>query len=148
MINFAIDWVNFTPFASLLGGLLIGFAALLLMLFEGKVMGASGIISGLITNQKNNFVWRLMFILGAMTGPLFMIYFSGKNITYNPVVSGYLYLLAAFFVGFGTSIASGCTSGHGICGVSLLSKRSLIAVATFVVTGIITVFLIRLNGGV
>ena len=147
MINFTIDWINFTPYASFFGGILIGLSALLLMLSQGKIMGASGIISGLIMNPINIVNWRLMFVIGAVAGPLMLIKLTNKVIEYDPVSSGYLYILAAFFVGFGTSIGSGCTSGHGICGISLLSKRSLIAVTTFLVTGIITVFFLNFNVG-
>lgn len=137
-----INWVEFTPFLSLTGGLLIGAAALLLMVANGRVMGVSGILGGLLgaSGAKG---WRVAFLLGAVAAPLLLLQTGLFEIDIEPVASGLWLYGAAFLVGLGTAIGSGCTSGHGICGLSRLSLRSFAAVCTFMATAVITVFVLR-----
>ena len=137
-----INWVEFTPFLSLTGGLLIGAAALLLMVANGRVMGVSGILGGLLgaSGAKG---WRVAFLLGAVAAPLLLLQTGLLEIDIEPVASGLWLYGAAFLVGLGTAIGSGCTSGHGICGLSRLSLRSFAAVCTFMATAVISVFVLR-----
>ena len=137
-----INWVEFTPFLSLTGGLLIGAAALFLMVANGRVMGVSGILGGLLgaSGAKG---WRVAFLLGAVAAPLLLLQTGLLAIDIEPVASGLWLYGAAFLVGLGTAIGSGCTSGHGICGLSRLSLRSFAAVCTFMATAVITVFVLR-----
>ena len=140
----SINWAEFTPVLSSLGGILIGFAALILMLAKGRIMGMSGILSGLlIPSSRAEFSWRFVFVAGVIAGPALLINFDLIKISSTPVASGVLFYVAAFCVGIGAAIGRGCTSGHGICGLSRLSIRSLSAVLTFVTTGIITVSIFR-----
>lgn len=139
-----IDLQNFTPYASLIGGVMIGLAALLLMLTHGRVMGVSGILGGLVMpSGKNDMAWRVMFVIGMLAGPFIVMHGLGRSIEMMPVSSGMILPIAGFIVGIGTAIGSGCTSGHGICGLARLSPRSLVAVGTFMATGIATVYLVR-----
>ncbi|MBT6122832.1 MAG: YeeE/YedE family protein [Candidatus Puniceispirillum sp.] len=146
-----IDMVNFTPLSALVGGGMIGLAALALMAVKGRVMGISGILASLIrpdadapdANDSNS--WRLAFVAGAMLGPLTLGLFH-IDIDIIPVASGWVLPLAGLLVGFGAALGSGCTSGHGICGLARLSPRSLVAVMTFMLTAVITVYLVRHAG--
>ena len=141
-----INWAEFTPILSLLGGMLIGAAALLLMLANGRVMGVSSILGGLLgkAEPKN---WRLAFIAGAIFAPIFLVQSGLYDIPVQRVAHGAALYIAAFLVGLGTAIGSGCTSGHGICGLSRLSARSFVAVAIFITTAIITVYMFRHGAG-
>ena len=137
-----INWIELTPVLSLIGGMLIGAASLLLMIANGRVMGVSGILGGLL-GPSDARSWRLAFLLGAVAAPLLLVQTGLFEIDIQPVASGFLLYGAAFLVGLGTAIGSGCTSGHGICGLSRLSLRSLAAVCTFMGTAIFTVFVLR-----
>lgn len=140
----SINWTEFTPLLSFLGGALIGFAALILMLLKGRIMGMSGILSGLlIPSSSAEFLWRFVFVASVIAGPALLVTFDLIMIETTPVASGILLYVAAFCVGIGTAIGKGCTSGHGICGLSRLSVRSLYAVFTFVIFGVITVSILR-----
>ena len=141
----SIDFEHFTPLMSLIGGGLIGVAALMMMAMNGRVMGISGILAGLLKkpSSQSDFNWRLAFILGTIMGPLILIYVTGQSIEIRPVSSGITLMIAGFIVGLGTAIGSGCTSGHGICGLARLSVRSFAAVMTFMATAIMTVAIIR-----
>ena len=139
-----IDLQNFTPYASLIGGVMIGLAAVLLMLTHGRVMGVSGILGGLVMPLgKGDMVWRVMFIIGMLAGPFVVIHLLGRPVEITSVAYGTALPVAGFIVGLGTAIGSGCTSGHGICGLARLSPRSMVAVGTFMATGLATVFLVR-----
>jgi len=139
-----IDVANFTPFASLVGGVMIGLAALLLMLSHGRVMGISGILGGIVQpSVKSDISWRLLFVAGMLIGPFVVIYLLGHPIDIVPNTTGMLLPVAGFVVGLGTAIGSGCTSGHGICGLARLSVRSAVAVGTFMLTAVITVYIVR-----
>ena len=141
-----IDWSNFTPFASLLGGVLIGFSAVLLMLINGRIAGVSGLLSKILVykNISKN-LWVFIFFTGFLLGPIFYSFLTGP-IKSNSVVDIPWLILAGLLVGFGTFIGNGCTSGHGICGLSRFSIRSLAAVTTFVFSGMLTVYIIRFMG--
>ena len=139
-----IDFASFTPMASLVGGVIIGVAALLLMLLHGRVMGISGILGGIVRPAARDDVpWRLLFVAGALLGPLAVIYLVGRPVEVVPVASGLVLPVAGFLVGLGTAIGSGCTSGHGICGLARLSMRSAAAVGMFMITAVVTVYIVR-----
>ena len=139
-----IDFASFTPMASLVGGVMIGVAALLLMLLHGRVMGISGILGGIVRPAaRDDIPWRLLFVAGALLGPLAVIFLVGRPVVVVPVASGLVLPVAGFLVGLGTAIGSGCTSGHGICGLARLSMRSAAAVGMFMITAVITVYIVR-----
>ena len=141
-----IDLVNFTPVSALVGGGMIGLAALALMASKGRVMGISGILGSLIRpDATDGNGWRLAFVAGAMLAPLTVGLFD-IDIEIMPVATGWVLPLAGLLVGFGAALGSGCTSGHGICGLARLSPRSLVAVITFMLTAVITVYLVRHAG--
>lgn len=127
---------------SLLGGSLIGVAAVLMMATLGRITGVSGITSGLLSlNISADTVWRLAFVIGLLIGPFFYL-LAGGELPEVVVDKRLPYLIAGgLLVGFGTTLGSGCASGHGVCGVSRISPRSLIATGVFIVTGMITVFI-------
>lgn len=140
---------NFTPFSALAGGCLIGLSAVLMMLLNGRIAGVSGIAGGLLTPVAGDWGWRLAFVLGLIGGPLAYMALGGQlpDIQF-PVSSPAGLIAAGLAVGFGTRLGGGCTSGHGVCGVSRLSVRSLVATGAFMFTGFTTVYVIRnLMGG-
>lgn len=135
---------NFTPISALIGGALIGLAAVLLMLFNGRIAGVSGIAGGLIWPAAGDWQWRLAFVLGLVAGPLVYQALGGAlpDIQF-PMGEPFGLIAAGLLVGFGTRLGGGCTSGHGVCGVSRLSPRSLTAMGAFLFTGFATVYVIR-----
>ncbi|WP_057092147.1 YeeE/YedE family protein [Comamonas thiooxydans] len=141
-----ILWSEFTPWTSLVGGLLIGLSAALLIALLGRVAGISGIAGALLQlltwSSVRQWGWRLAFILGMIAAPLVWSLFAPLPAMQLPS-SPAIIIAAGLLVGFGTRMSSGCTSGHGVCGLSRLSPRSLAATATFIATGAITVFVIR-----
>ncbi|MGL4447502.1 MAG: YeeE/YedE family protein [Aeromonas sp.] len=136
-----IDMANFTPLASLLGGVLIGGAAWLLIIGAGRIAGISGIIGGLLKPRLSDKAWRLAFVLGLMGAPWLYQLFAPLPAS-TQVASWPVLVLAGVLVGVGTRYGAGCTSGHGVCGLSRLSLRSLVATLTFMATGFITVWLV------
>jgi len=127
----------------LVGGVLIGLAASLLLLLQGRIFGVSGIISGVFFSGPINRKWRLAVILGLMSGSA-LVYLVNPNMFNYSFDSSYLMMaIAGLLVGFGTQLGSGCTSGHGICGLPRLSMRSIVAVGTFMLTGIVTVYVVK-----
>lgn len=135
---------SFTPWASLVGGILIGLAALLLLAVEGRIAGISGIASGVVTqSQAGERQWRALFLAG-LVGSGFVLSLIWPQ-WYVVATSGPLWAfgLAGLIVGFGTRLGSGCTSGHGVCGIGRLSVRSMVATVTFLLAGMITVAVIR-----
>lgn len=135
---------EFTPFASFGGGTVIGLGAVLLMLGLGRIMGATGILSGLaFPENRDEFAWRSALALGMILAPGLIWALTGNMPEVNVPVSPVMIAIGGVTVGLGASLGSGCTSGHGVCGLSRLSIRSLVAVPTFMATGAITVFLIR-----
>ncbi|GAB4534167.1 MAG: hypothetical protein Tsb0024_03770 [Ruegeria sp.] len=134
----------FTPFASFGGGLLIGLGAVLLMLGLGRIMGATGIMSGLVFPENaSEFSWRLALVAGMIVAPGLIFAVTGTMPAIDVPVSPLMIAVGGVIVGLGASLGSGCTSGHGVCGLSRLSVRSLVAVPTFMATAAITVFIIR-----
>ena len=137
-----IDWASFTPWASLAGGALIGLAATILVLFTGRIAGVSGILGGLLRRSTGDVAWRLAFVAGLVVAPLVYLVFAALP----PIAVEAAYptlLLAGLAVGIGTRYAGGCTSGHGVCGMSRLSVRSIVATLTFMATAFATVFVVR-----
>lgn len=137
-----IDWNHFTPWTSLIGGVLLGLSAALFILLNGRVLGISGIVGGLSLRKPGDSSWRLSFLLGLFTAPWLYAVFA------EPVLpridAGWAMLvLAGLLVGVGTRYGSGCTSGHGVCGLSQLSPRSLVATLSFMGAGFLTVYLVR-----
>lgn len=137
-----IDWIAFTPYTSLAGGALIGVAAAMFVLLNGRIAGISGIMGGLLKPLRGDISWRVAFVLGLVSSPLlYALFASVPTLRINS--SWAALVLAGLLVGVGTRYGSGCTSGHGVCGLSRLSPRSLAATATFMGAGFVTVFVIR-----
>jgi uncharacterized membrane protein YedE/YeeE len=134
---------EFTPLASLLGGSLIGLAAVLLMAFHGRVAGMTGILSGLIPPFGSDWAWRAAFILGAIAAPAVLVGATGYEIPFVSTTPALWLVLGGVIVGIGVHFGSGCTSGHGVCGIARLSPRSIAATLTFMVSTAITVYLVR-----
>jgi uncharacterized membrane protein YedE/YeeE len=137
-----IDWVHFTPWSALSGGALIGLSSAMMILGVGRVAGISGIIGGLLPPWKNDALWRAAFIAGLLSAP-FVISLWRAPLAPSFSTSWCVLLLAGALVGFGSRLGSGCTSGHGVCGLSRLSPRSFAATATFMTVGFATVFVTR-----
>ena len=134
----------FTPIASFGGGLLIGLGAVLLMLGLGRIFGATGILSGMVfADETEERSWRLALVVGMILAPGVLYVLTGQMPELSVPVSPFMIVLGGVIVGLGASLGSGCTSGHGVCGLSRLSLRSLVAVPTFMVTAAVTVFFIR-----
>jgi hypothetical protein len=137
-----IDWMNFTPWSALAGGALIGLAAALFLLLNGRIAGISGVLGGLLKPARGDIAWRVAFVLGLVGAPL--VYGLPAALPAPEIEAGNAALIAAgLLVGIGTRYGSGCTSGHGVCGLSRLSPRSLVATASFMGAGFAAVFVIR-----
>jgi uncharacterized membrane protein YedE/YeeE len=137
-----IDWAAFTPVSALIGGLLIGLAAALFVLLNGRIAGISGVLGGLLRPSTGDVGWRLAFIAGLVAAPL--IWMAVTALPEIRIEAGYPLLIAAgLIVGISTRYGAGCTSGHGVCGISRLSPRSIAATLAFMGTGFITVFVVR-----
>lgn len=134
---------SFTPFSALLGGILIGLASVLLMATLGRIAGISGIAGGLLAPKTEDRGWRLSFLVGLILAPFVYLISQGRFPEMIVPVATPLLILGGVAVGLGTQLGSGCTSGHGVCGMSRLSPRSITATLTFMTTGMITVFLLR-----
>ncbi len=139
----AIETV-FTPWQSLGGGALIGIASVLLMLFLGRIMGATGILAGVLTPAAHpDLGWRVAILLGMISGPIAVLMLIGQMPVIEVPVSMPMLLVGGLFVGIGVTYGSGCTSGHGVCGMARLSRRSITATLTFMLTTGVTVFVVR-----
>lgn len=134
---------NFTPLSAALGGLLIGLAAAGLLLFNGRIAGISGILGGLLDLPRGDMSWRGAFIAGLLTGGLGLLWFYPQTLALPSDYSFITYAAAGLLVGYGTRLGSGCTSGHGVCGIARLSPRSFAAVTTFMASAMLTVFIVR-----
>ncbi len=141
----SIDWTHFTPWTSLAGGLLLGVASAAFILLSGRILGISGIVGGLLAPRRGDIGWRLAFVLGMLAAPATFAWLAPSGLLPQPrIEAGWgLIVVAGLLVGFGTRYGSGCTSGHGVCGLSRLSPRSLVATIVFMAAGFATVFLIR-----
>lgn len=133
---------EFNWLTALVGGVLIGLSATLLLAFNGRIAGISGMVNGAITFAKDA-VWRWMFIFGMLLGAVLYEYGLASQSTPTSTFAPWAMIVGGFLVGFGTRMGSGCTSGHGVCGLGRLSMRSLVAVVTFLITAILTVFVVR-----
>lgn len=142
-----VDWLNFTPWSSLAGGALIGLAASLFVVANGRIAGISGLIGSLLQPGSEGMSEKMLFLLGLLVAPLVWGLFAvAPQIEFQ---SGWLGLVVAgLLVGIGTRYGSGCTSGHGVCGISRLSPRSMIATVCFMLSGFVTVFVLRHGLGV
>ncbi len=134
---------EFTPVAAAIGGALIGLSAVLLMWFNGRIAGISGILQGAVFSRGAERSWRLAFVAGLVLGGALYVLVTGGTLLTREGVSPWLIVGAGLLVGVGTRLGSGCTSGHGVCGIGRLSPRSLLATLTFMTTGAITVFVVR-----
>ena len=137
-----IDWTHFTPWAALAGGVLLGLASALFVLLNGRILGISGIVGGLLRPRAGDMGWRLAFLLGMLVAPGLYWLVVGPM---QPRIDANwgMVVIGGLLVGVGTRYGSGCTSGHGVCGLSRMSPRSLVATLAFMGAGFVTVFLIR-----
>ena len=141
-----MNWEAFTPWSALLGGALIGVAASILLLFSGRIAGISGVVGGLLLPKAGEVGWRLAFVIGLALASVTMLLLSPQSFGASPR-SLPLVVVAGALVGVGTRIGNGCTSGHGVCGLSRLSIRSLAATLTFMATGVLAATIARLLSG-
>ncbi len=132
---------NFTPVSGLIGGLLIGLAATMLLLLNGRLSGISGIVGGLLAPKSSDAGWRVVFVAGLLLGALIYMLATGGALAVTMQASLPVLVVAGLLVGFGTRLGSGCTSGHGVCGIARLSRRSIVATSVFFVVAMLTVFL-------
>jgi uncharacterized protein len=134
---------NFTPISAAIGGALIGLAAVLLMLFNGRIAGVSGITDGLVNPRTEDRLWRAAFVVGLIAAPLAAA-LAGRAVAMPQMPASYgVIVIAGLLVGFGTRLGNGCTSGHGICGIARLSPRSIVATMVFMAAAIVVVALSR-----
>jgi uncharacterized membrane protein YedE/YeeE len=137
-----IAWSAFTPWAALAGGALIGFAAAMFVLLNGRIAGVSGVLGGLLKPARNEVAWRVAFLAGLVGAPLAYALLAPVGLPVIEAGNGAI-VVAGLLVGFGTRYGSGCTSGHGVCGLSRLSARSLVATVAFMASGFLTVLVLR-----
>lgn len=137
-----IDWMNFTPWTALAGGGLIGLAAAAFVLFNGRIAGISGILGGLLRPARGDVAWRAAFLAGLLAAPVLYGLATALPEARIDAETGTL-VAAGLLVGVGTRYGSGCTSGHGVCGISRMSPRSLLATAAFMAAGFVTVYVTR-----
>jgi uncharacterized protein len=140
-----VDWAHFTPWASLSGGVLIGLASAAFVLVSGRILGISGILGGLLPPRRGDAAWRVSFVLGMLAAPAALAFLAPAVWVAAPRIEASQLALvgAGLLVGFGTRLGSGCTSGHGVCGLSRLSLRSLAATLSFIGAGLVVVAVLR-----
>jgi uncharacterized protein len=138
---------EFTPVSSLAGGALIGIAATLLLWLDGRVAGISGIVGGLLRRQPEDAAWRIAFVVGLLGGGVVLRLVAPARVAFTLERSTAVLIIAGLLVGYGTQLGNGCTSGHGVCGLSRGSRRSLAATLTFMTTGALTALAVRHLGG-
>lgn len=140
-----IDWAHFTPWSSLSGGIILGVASALFILINGRVLGISGILGGLLPPKAGDTFWRLAFLAGMFASPWIFLLLAPTEFITTPQIDADLVMLviAGLLVGIGTRYGSGCTSGHGVCGLSRMSPRSLVATLSFMAAGFLTVYVVR-----
>lgn len=140
-----LDWTHFTPFASFAGGIALGLASAIFILVNGRILGISGILGGLLPPRTGDTTWRIAFLLGLFAAPTVFHAVMPAQYIHAPRIEAtdWIVVVAGLLVGIGTRYASGCTSGHGVCGLSRLSPRSLLATASFMSAGFATVYLMR-----
>ena len=140
-----IDTLSFTPFSAFSGGLIIGFAVILFFVSTGRLAGISGIVNNTLTNTTN-WLSNFLFIIGLVLGPIVYAFILNKDIIFSVTSSQPLIIIGGILVGLGTKIGKGCTSGHGICGISRFSFRSILATLTFMIAAMVTVFALKWLG--
>ncbi len=139
-----IDWAHFTPWTALAGGILLGIASAAFILVNGRVLGISGILGGLLVPKRSDASWRVMFLLGLLLAPATLSLLAPGLISAPRIEADNVAIVAAgLLVGLGTRYGSGCTSGHGVCGLSRLSPRSLVATLAFMASGFAMVYVVR-----
>ncbi len=140
-----IDWANFTPFVSLTGGIILGLASAVFILVNGRILGISGIMGGLMPPKVGDTFWRIAFLLGMFSAPtVFHAVVPAEYIHAQRIdATDMMVVVAGLLVGIGTRYAAGCTSGHGVCGLSRLSPRSLVATISFMLAGFVVVYVMR-----
>ena len=140
-----IDWNHFTPWASLAGGILLGLASALFILVNGRILGISGILGGLLLPKGADAGWRVAFLLGMLAAPVTLAWIAPADLITVPTIDAAYeaVVIAGLLVGYGTRLGSGCTSGHGVCGLSRLSPRSLVATGSFMAAGFAIVYVMR-----
>jgi uncharacterized membrane protein YedE/YeeE len=137
-----IDWASFTPWSALAGGALIGIATAVLLLVAGRTAGVSGIVAGILRPNPGDLAWRVAFVAGMVLAPL--VFAATAALPPLQIAAGYpTIVVGGLLVGLGTRYGSGCTSGHGVCGVARVSPRSLVATLSFMLAGFVTVYLVR-----
>ena len=134
---------NFTPVESLVGGIVIGIAALVLLRFYGRIAGISGVVGGLFPFNTGETLWRMVFLAGLVTGGVTLSFVHTDAVTFELAYSNPALILAGLLVGVGSRMGNGCTSGHGICGLGRLAPRSMVAVLTFMTTGILAAVVVH-----
>lgn len=137
-----IDFEHFTPIQSLLGGILIGIAVSIFLIVNGRIAGISGIIAGLLVRPTSDAIWRLLFLLGLLLAP-FIYQFAFALPEIKIEANWVILIISGLLVGIGTRLGGGCTSGHGICGIARFSMRSIVATLSFMITGAISVYVVR-----
>jgi uncharacterized membrane protein YedE/YeeE len=145
-----MDIVNFTPVPALLGGIVIGLSAVMVLYLNGRIAGISGIVARVFRRVPGDTAWRVLFLLGMVAGGAATFAVAPQTADFTGLPSWGFVLAAGFLVGVGTRIGGGCTSGHGVCGLARGSGQSLVAVLTFMAAGMVTVYVVRhvLGGGV
>jgi uncharacterized membrane protein YedE/YeeE len=139
-----IDWTHFTPWTALTGGILLGIASAAFILVNGRVLGISGILGGLLVPKRSDASWRVMFLLGLVLAPATLSLLAPGLISAPRIeANNVAIVVAGLLVGLGTRYGSGCTSGHGVCGLSRLSPRSLVATLAFMASGFAMVYVVR-----
>ena len=140
-----IDWTHFTPWSSLSGGIILGVASALFILINGRVLGISGILGGLLPPKAGDTLWRIAFLVGMFAAPWVFNLLAPADLITTPQIDAdtIMLIIAGLLVGIGTRYGSGCTSGHGVCGLSRMSPRSLVATVSFMATGFLTVYVVR-----
>ena len=140
-----IDWTHFTPWSSLSGGIILGIASALFILINGRVLGISGILGGLLPPKAGDIFWRLAFLAGMFAAPWIFTILAPPELVTAPQIDAdtLMLIVAGLLVGVGTRYGSGCTSGHGVCGLSRMSPRSLVATLSFMAAGFLTVYVVR-----
>jgi uncharacterized protein len=134
---------NFTPLSALIGGILIGLSAAAMLLLEGKIAGISGILAGVLAPSKGETEWKVAFVGGLLAGGVLLRIFLPTAFDFGIIRPYGVLMLAGLLVGFGTRLGNGCTSGHGVCGISRISPRSMVATLTFIASGVVTVYLVN-----
>ncbi|WP_372366990.1 YeeE/YedE family protein [Candidatus Uabimicrobium sp. HlEnr_7] len=138
-----IDYASFTPYSALLGGIVIGLSAMLLLLFNGKICGISGITGNILLFKGRDTLWRTMFFIGLISGGVITFYLLPSTKLFISNSSTITLICAGLLVGYGTRLGSGCTSGHGVCGISRFSVRSIIATVIFIASGMVCVYVLK-----